>query len=690
MGHFYESYRNVISGYTDLFAPQYTTIKDVTYIAMVHHKDNKTNVTIYKAMDLTTHFYFELDYCITSYVFNKHKMIFVSDNKIEEYTRDTLVASYVCAEKIDRVRAIENRWIVNYKNRIVVLDENLIQIDQVELNFSKKFDNILCMGNNKILLHAGKKMFIYNYSKKKLVYTIVMDERIENVFTTVDRNIVLFVMGKEIVVYDIKQDKKVYSILEYVDDNMVYISQCYDKYVLISISDSLRIDVFDMESKKVVDSVDGLRCYFLSDDTIICFGPDDMTLYKLNSKGCFKLFKKRERITHPESMCRIKENILLWNDHTIQLINLFKDSRNDILFKKNFDKISASETSCLIQVNHQFIDIEYNKKQTKLFTRKTDWFYNYRDLILFGDDSNLYLVHKKSERVLIHVDNNLINQTKNRRINRTIQGGAISDTLLVYYTTTSIQVYHHNFIEFNLISNIANNAHKKGIRIFGDMILIQTRPNLLIYNKDLRIIFNRKCNAFDVVPGCLSVIDGSKVTNYAISGNTFTKAFDHDFGYKISAVSLIRQFDFITVFSKTNVFECYTINEINYNTTEIESETKIDQDNAPLETKKNEPEIQFLHYLNRNIQCSKQSKQLRKEAMELYKDILLYKSCISSEDTEYYIKGLSKEEVNRIIRMITEEGLELELVALVNRLLVYKGKWIEEGNLKILSNKYDI
>ena len=100
-------------------------------------------------------------------------------------------------------------------------------------------------------------------------------------------------------------------------------------------------------------------------------------------------------------------------------------------------------------------------------------------------------------------------------------------------------------------------------------------------------------------------------------------------------------------------------------------------------------ELLFLYDLNRSVTLeNKNSQSFKKISNELYKEIDLYKNCISKEDVNLYLQGLNRVETIQMFKMIIQKNKVLELSHLVNRLLLYKGKYIDKKILEQLNTIY--
>ena len=66
----------------------------------------------------------------------------------------------------------------------------------------------------------------------------------------------------------------------------------------------------------------------------------------------------------------------------------------------------------------------------------------------------------------------------------------------------------------------------------------------------------------------------------------------------------------------------------------------------------------------------------------------MYKNCISKEDVNLYLQGLNRVETIQMFKMIIQKNKVLELSHLVNRLLLYKGKYIDKKILEQLNTIY--
>ncbi|ORD96495.1 hypothetical protein HERIO_1588 [Hepatospora eriocheir] len=124
---------------------------------------------------------------------------------------------------------------------------------------------------------------------------------------------------------------------------------------------------------------------------------------------------------------------------------------------------------------------------------------------------------------------------------------------------------------------------------------------------------------------------------------------------------------------------------------------KIELNEILLKNKKVENKTEtemFILDLNNNLRNNiNENKTITKLRSNLYKDISLYKDCLTKYDTDFYLKSLDKEEVNNLIRLIRDED---EAIFLLNKLFLYKSKKIDdvliESNFlkyKILFDRYE-
>ncbi|EED44313.1 hypothetical protein EBI_24209 [Enterocytozoon bieneusi H348] len=687
--NFYNLYRNPMNAFKYTCLPQICIINDMKYILLLSSQKTNTEISIFDIEDLSIQFYFTINYNVVKYLFKNGIVILLKNSNILEFYRRNEKFKHIELENkiIQDFQFIDDEIMILYQldNAFYLLyQDKPIILDFVESNI----ESLQLIKNNKILLISQNIIYIFNYKKNKCIYKIKFVSSIFKVQNTIDNNIFIIIFkNNTVIVYDIKKDKKIYNISGF---NTTIDSQidCYGtngKYVLFK---DTNLIIYDLELKQYIQEINAIFGLFLNENKIIIINYNKIEILCKNKKGFFIQYKVRKILSKITNICKFKDFIIIRNEFNVFLINPFKDEQNKLLFTSKVEisdievNTNSNELNCIIFVNNNFIDIKINEKNKKIIRRKADWFKAYLNYIIIGHQNNIFIIHKKSLRVVFHIDITEINPVYTKST-----CCYFNETILIIGVETDIIVYEHNFIYFKLKFTKHFDNIIQFIDQINDKLYILTKSPKLFNEKYIlyvfeanNIIFECYCDTFDICDKYL-VINIASICKFYYN---FILINVFDFKFHIKTILLIRGIDFIAILNASNNFELYTINNIFHEYTK--KNTMIQTEDNSTETDK---ELLFLYDLNRSVTLeNKNSQSFKKISNELYKEIDLYKNCISKEDVNLYLQGLNRVETIQMFKMIIQKNKVLELSHLVNRLLLYKGKYIDKKILEQLNTIY--
>lgn len=689
--NFYNLYRNPMNAFKHTCLPQICIVNNMQYILLLYSQGVNTEISIFDVADLSIQFYFTVNYNVVKYLFKDGIVVLLKNNNILEFYRRNEKFKHIELENkiiqdfqfIDKeimiLCKLDNIFYLIYQDKSIILDF-------IELNI----ESLQSIKNNKVLLISQNIIYIFNYKKNKCIYKIKFINPIFKVQNTIDSNIFIIIFkNNTVIVYDIKKDKKIYNISTF---NINANSQidCYGTNGKYALFKDTNLVIYDLELKQCIQEINIEFGLFLDENKIIIINCDKIEILYKNKKGFFIQYKIRKTLSKITNIYKFKDFIIMRNEFNIFLMNPFKDEQNKLLFtsKVKIDNIeintNSNELNCIVSVNNNFIDIKTNEKNKKIIRRKADWFKTYFNYIIIGHQNNIFVIHKKSLRVVFHIDITEINSIYTKST-----CSYFNESILIIGVENDIIVYEHNFNQFklkftkhfdNTIQSINQINNKLYILIKGPKSL--NEKYILYVFEANNIIFESCCDGFDICDKYIVINIGSICKFYC----NFVLINVFDFKFNIKTILLIRGIDFIAILNTSDIFELYTINDIFYEYNK--NNTIIKTKNNHIETDK---ELLFLYDLNKSVTLeNKDSQSFKKISNELYKEIDLYKNCISKEDVTLYLQGLNKIETIQMFKMIIQKNKVLELSHLVNRLLIYKGKYIDKKILEELNTIYKL
>ncbi|ORD98835.1 UTP21 [Hepatospora eriocheir] len=432
-----------------------------------------------------------------------------------------------------------------------------------------------------------------------------------------------------------------------------------------------------------VSNKDKVYCYIRGEQSYVIE-------FKENIKYIHRLNLQNTNNNYVLLIGLVDNTTFLINDkNTITKLNL------DISVKKVINYIGydnkiviQSENRLLIyNVKKDSIIFQFNEKITDIFSTDIPHIF-----VIKNEDKGLVVFNMKEAKTIKTID---------KFIKEEVDSVTIRSNHLIVNNSNSVIVYELN--NMRKIFSIRQTKTKASF-INKDLILIISSSFINIYmciNNKLTLYKsknNKNLSLFDKNDQSKVFMDQSKRYKGEIDHNTIkisdvvsNTVCDTLYIKNVESCFFKEKLKFLYVLRNNNDIDLY------YDKDLFSRKKKIKLNEILLKNKKVENKTEtemFILDLNNNLRNNiNENKTITKVRSNLYKDISLYKDCLTKYDTDFYLKSLDKEEVNNLIRLIRDED---EAIFLLNKLFLYKSKKIDdvliESNFlkyKILFDRYE-
>lgn len=699
------------------------------YIAIITKNSNKYDVNVYSTKTFNVVFYFSTEIEIESYVFAGNSIFIQSGNKIHTFKREQLVKTLKVDGEILNVEkninwSKENNKIcvayAFYKNGgkyfvkeldgeekefeifIEVQNNNQIKDNlnnekpkktKIDNNFT--FTHLYAYFNNKVILTTKTGLSMHSLSKNKILFTKNFGrDQIVDLKITQAANIIVIKFKKFFMVFDIKKGEEVYKIDAFEDCKIenVQLSNIFMEYACFRTGE--KCFIFNMNKRKIIYENTNNSFLYMFDSTDILQIKNHLELLKKNNKGTYKISKTKYNIGNIKRIFRCKDNsqmMYLVCGEEMYKINVFNDkdiTKINYTVKDTTDLILKEFNDVLFLYDKETLTIIQNNKVISRIQRRMDWFESEHECILFGHGKNIYLVFYKTKSVGFHVD-----------LSEKIENSKDFKTTCVCFTRNkvilNVQCFtnnakksillfiKHSCIEYEIERNIDIHENISNFIFEDDKIYFIENDKIKIIDcytfliKDTKIMSTR----FDLDNNVLISYDQNII--YFYDSNNFKLLNVFKGKNKVEKVLSIKGHKCIGVMDELKIFNIYTVRNIFIDQFLVQTEKEEDQSK-----KETNSILMFLENINKNLKVhelnSNKSNKMSfvKEKMSLYNEIAFYKNCLIKNDVEFYLKSLTREETEKIVEYILEHGKVKTFDYLMNRILMYKGRYLDKEILQ--------